>query len=312
MPEVRTLTLALPPTAQAARAARRFVAAALADWGCDAVLDRAVLLASELIANSVLHARTPLTLTVAAGADGSIRVTVADASLRLPHPRSGGLDAATGRGLALLDELADGWCAAPEAAGKAVTFVLNGRSGRVQPGSSPAAGGQPSPAAVSPLGRYDPLRPGSSETVQRVRLLGLPVALHAASRDHHDELLRECAVLAVAGTEPAPPEPLARLVDVLGTRYALAADRPDRPVDAALAAGQATVDLDFDVPAHASVAADRIAALLADADRLSRDGLLLTLPRPPVLVDLADWYTGEIRRQIAGLPPIRWTGPLQL
>lgn len=95
----------------------------------DDVADTAVLLLSELMTNAVRHGRVPAGREVAARCvlDGDVfRVEVADASEALPCPREAGPDDESGRGLALVELLADAWgaCPRPYGIGKAVWFEL--------------------------------------------------------------------------------------------------------------------------------------------------------------------------------------------
>ena len=102
----------LPDDLTAARVARGHVAEDLAHRGVpDAVADDILLAASELAANAIRHGRPPAVLRLDYPA-GRVRVTVSN------HGGSPGpmvLDAATdadhGRGLAMVQELADevGW-----------------------------------------------------------------------------------------------------------------------------------------------------------------------------------------------------------
>jgi anti-sigma regulatory factor (Ser/Thr protein kinase) len=101
------LSLCARPTS--VPAARQLVREQCDAWGADAAAsDAAVLLASELVTNAVLHARTPLTITVMRG-QGSIRVEVRDSHPALPEPRRYNVDLATGRGLRLMETLASAW-----------------------------------------------------------------------------------------------------------------------------------------------------------------------------------------------------------
>ncbi|MDQ1633668.1 MAG: hypothetical protein QOJ32_477 [Frankiaceae bacterium] len=163
----------------------------------------------------------------------------------------------------------------------------------------------------SPLGRYDTGGATDERTVE-VRLLRVPVRLLVAGRAHHDELMHEFAVLAVAepGRSHTVPQRLLDLIETLGHRYGAASNRPDTLIDQALADGIDTLDLTYQVPAHVVDAADQLEALLAEADEFCRSEQLLTLPRPPLLRELAHWYLDEFRRQIAGEPPQPWPGPL--
>jgi len=163
---------------------------------------------------------------------------------------------------------------------------------------------------VSPLGRYDDS--ASGEDVHDVHLLGLPVRVLVASRERHDELMREFALLALGGpfVRPNVPNRLIELIQILGVRYGNAAARPDELVDAAIARGEETIDLTYTVPAHVVEAADNLESLMAEADEFCRSEQLLTLARSEVMVQFATWYLDEFRRQVAGEPPRRWDGPL--
>jgi cation transport regulator ChaC len=161
---------------------------------------------------------------------------------------------------------------------------------------------------ASPLGRYDSDDTGA---LFEVRLLNMPLRLLAAGREHHDEVMREFAMLALdedLATSHVPTRML-ELIDVLGRRYAAAAARPDAEVDAALERGERTIDLVYHVPAHVTEAAEQLDRLMAEADEFCREQQLLALERPPLQVRLARWYLDEFRRQIAGEPPRPWDGP---
>src|SRR5437763_9953531 len=74
-------TLTLEPDVMSPRLARQFVASILRDWELDHLLDQAQLLTSELATNAVLHARTPMVLTVTRDDERAmLRVTVLDNS----------------------------------------------------------------------------------------------------------------------------------------------------------------------------------------------------------------------------------------
>jgi len=161
----------------------------------------------------------------------------------------------------------------------------------------------------SPLGRYDDATP---DALHEVRLLGLPVRIMVASREHHDELMREFSLLALSGPSERSDVParLVELTEILGVRYASSAARPEEEIDRAIDSGADTVDLSYTVPAHVVEAADTLAALMAEADAFCRAEQLLTLERSPLQVEFAQWYLDEFRRQVAGEPARPWTGPL--
>ena len=82
------------------------------------------MLVSEAVTNAVLHAGTEVRVRI--GRDGeSVRVEVADASSEEPQVRHPSEEAATGRGLMLIEELSDSWGLKRSSDGKVVWFELN-------------------------------------------------------------------------------------------------------------------------------------------------------------------------------------------
>jgi anti-sigma regulatory factor (Ser/Thr protein kinase) len=113
------------------RPARRMVSRCLAKWGWAGhdVVDTACLLASELVANAVLHGcgSHDDTVTVTVQCDGArVHVSVGDPSQRVPLPCSPAAHAESGRGLQLVEALTDQWGVAPDpsGSGKRVWFTL--------------------------------------------------------------------------------------------------------------------------------------------------------------------------------------------
>jgi hypothetical protein len=164
--------------------------------------------------------------------------------------------------------------------------------------------------APSPLGRYDD--PAAQGSLHDVHLLNLPVRVLIASRERHDELMREFALLALGGPSGRPdiPPRLHELIEILGVRYGYAASRPDELVDGAVARGEDTINLTYTVPADIVAAADNLNGLMHEADEFCRSEHLLTLARSDVMVAFSEWYVEQIRRQVAGEPPQPWDGPL--
>lgn len=113
----------LPATVTSAGAARTFVTDCVGRLGADEHTDVATLLVSELVTNAVLHANTDITVRVLPVAAG-VRVEVHDVSSRVPVTRQFGLEAATGRGLLLVEALANDWGVDPTATGKTVWFEV--------------------------------------------------------------------------------------------------------------------------------------------------------------------------------------------
>ncbi len=114
---VMFVSTALPHDLSAPSQARAQVRQTLRQWGLTEVLDDAELVVSELVANAVRHAATPVVLTLA-HRHGHLMIAVQDAAPdRLPEPRSAGDEDAGGRGMLLVDRLAQRWgcCSAQDA-----------------------------------------------------------------------------------------------------------------------------------------------------------------------------------------------------
>jgi anti-sigma regulatory factor (Ser/Thr protein kinase) len=97
---------AFEPEAAQVGMARRFAASTLAEWGVED--GDVTLLVSELATNAVLHARSEFTVELAL-LQGRIRVEVRDGNPRLPSFAVVPADAYSGRGLTLVQNLADAW-----------------------------------------------------------------------------------------------------------------------------------------------------------------------------------------------------------
>jgi hypothetical protein len=163
----------------------------------------------------------------------------------------------------------------------------------------------------SPLGRYDV---DAHDGLHEVHLLNVPLRLLAASREQHDEVMREFAMIALDENFDSAHTPtrFIELIDILGRRYGAASARPDAEVDAALERGDGTIDLVYHVPEHVTEAARQLDVLMTEADEFCRQQHMLALARPQVLIDFARWYLDEFTRQVAGQQPRPWDGPLEL
>jgi hypothetical protein len=157
----------------------------------------------------------------------------------------------------------------------------------------------------SPLGRF---AGDATAGLVTVVLLDVPRRIWQRAAEHHDELMREMALLALAEDAPDLPQRLTELVHVLGEQYGAATARPDDAREEALAAGLDRTDLSYEVPRSAGEDAAKMRAILDEAEEFCRD-TLLTLAQPKVQADFARWYVEEFVRQCAGEPPTPWPGP---
>ncbi|MDK1473176.1 SpoIIE family protein phosphatase [Streptomyces sp. 549] len=107
---------------------RRQLRELLWDWGVPDQVDGAVLMLSEMLTNVLVHTDgDALMVAEVTGRRGArrLRVEVSDRSDELPHRRSPGELASSGRGLVLMDLLADSWGVDPRGEGKAIWFELH-------------------------------------------------------------------------------------------------------------------------------------------------------------------------------------------
>jgi anti-sigma regulatory factor (Ser/Thr protein kinase) len=125
---VDELYTVFPSVAPSASSARRFVAAALRRWECaDDLVDLALLLTSELVTNAYRHAGTETRVTV--GVDGDrVRVEVRDIGSGEPELRPHDTSRVDGRGLQIVDALAERWGYESNDGGTSVWFELVHRS----------------------------------------------------------------------------------------------------------------------------------------------------------------------------------------
>ena len=126
-----------PVELQSTTAARHFVTGVLDGAGASSRRDDAELLTSELVANAVLHARTAFRVAVDVD-DRRLRVEVHDASSGTPVRRRPDARATGGRGVLIVDAVADRWGVDPDVDGKVVWFELDASPTAEPPGAGPA------------------------------------------------------------------------------------------------------------------------------------------------------------------------------
>ncbi|WP_415950942.1 ATP-binding protein [Streptomyces sp. KLOTTS4A1] len=130
-PPIKECTWQLPRSPRTPARARALLRHQLTEWKVDDDLSHtATLLLSELVTNSVRHARGAPGREVGLRLvtyEGRLRVEVADASSGWPAPRTADEDEEEGRGLALVVALADRWgcCPRRHGIGKAVWAELS-------------------------------------------------------------------------------------------------------------------------------------------------------------------------------------------
>ena len=306
-------TLALPASPPSVRLARDWVTGVLEEIGRGDLAESARLAVSELVTNAILHAEPPMTVHVR-GTVEHPRVEVTDQSLVPPqrleshHLVDLGDDtswATMGRGLDLVAAYSERWGAdiSPNGTGKVVWFEpSNGIRETPVEGEVFDVDG-----AIAMLG----LEPVSREEMLEIRLLGMPVELFSHLRRHFNEIGRELRLLALSEPDrfPLAVEFSELFLQVEYERRQVAGvDVLDRAIDE----GGGSVDLTYLTPPTAPATMGRLREVIDLVHAQLSGHVLLSVPPPPDLLALGDWYLGEFARQGAGEEPIRWTGPLRL
>lgn len=149
--------------------------------------------------------------------------------------------------------------------------------------------------------------------VRTVTLVGLPVQLWLAAKEHSDELVREFTLIAER-SEAAPggadmPSRLVSLIAVLRQQYGGGSDEREQALFAAAASGVDTLDVQIELPVAAMGAIRTLSPMLDEADDYCREGKhLLTLATPPRIVAFRRWYLEQIATQLEGAAPVPWAG----
>jgi hypothetical protein len=196
----------------------------------------------------------------------------------------------TGRGLAIVDELASAWGVTDEDALKWVWAELAPEG--TGPGGSPDAG----PPARAADDRPGELPPGWHV----VHLVDCPVALSLAQDEHLDDLVRELQLVLPRSDEPE----LAQVIRGLLDGQAQARHMGRRTAQDAAAEGRERVTVEMVLPSVAAEQVEQLHAAVAAADALCERERLLTLASAPEVRQLRAWMRDEVRDQIrAARPP---------
>ena len=298
-------TLHLEPVVESTPTARHWIAAHLRDLSPD-VSDCAALLTSELVTNAVLHAGTPMCVTLHILPD-RIRVDVADGNPTFPSIKEYGREAATGRGLTLFSTLASDWGVQAVDGGKIVWFEL--------PVDFPVP-----PVDVSDgtfrfdlMGLTHPDLHGEPEESPAVsiRLLGIPVPLLQKASEEYEALFRELRLMKERADStplaPGLPERLSVLVSEIGTRFIGLGPGLDDLWQGALDDKVASFDWTLELRERAVATCEFYDAMLDEADEFALSARLLTLPASPTSVAVRRWFLSELTGQLHGKAAVAWS-----
>jgi GAF domain-containing protein/anti-sigma regulatory factor (Ser/Thr protein kinase) len=298
-------TLHLEPVVESTPTARHWVAAHLRDLPSD-VSGCAALLTSELVTNAVLHAGTPMCVTLHILRD-RIRVDVADGNPSFPAIKEYGRDAATGRGLTLFNTLASDWGVQSVDGGKIVWFEV--------PVDFPVAPSDVSDGTfrfdLMGLTRPDLHGEQPAAPIVPVQLIGIPVQLLQKASEEYEALFRELRLMkeradSTPGT-PGLPERLSVLVSEIGTRFNRLGPGMDDLWQGAVDDKVGLFDWTLELPQSAVVACEFYDAMLDEADEFGHSARLLTLPTSPTSVAVRRWFLSELIGQLHGKAPVAWS-----
>jgi anti-anti-sigma factor len=147
-------------------------------------------------------------------------------------------------------------------------------------------------------------------TLRTVELVGLPIVVHRRAADHSATMRREMALVAASSDWSATPARLLELAHELGERYAGFGSESDAVMQDALARGETTVDLRYDVPIDVVDACVELNSILDEVDEYSRAGDLVTLVSPPDVLAYRRWFLDQFITQLRdGAEPTRWSTP---
>ncbi|MBX6383454.1 MAG: ATP-binding protein [Microbispora sp.] len=122
---VWTAECLLPAVGASVAEARALVRRELGRWGLHELIDDCSLIVSELTSNVVRHGGNVFTLRL--GSNGTwVYGEVYDQGEGLPRQREADIDSVGGRGLMIVDELADDWGVARSSRGGKTVWFLAG------------------------------------------------------------------------------------------------------------------------------------------------------------------------------------------
>lgn len=272
----------LPPDPVSARAARRFVRANLGQHlGTDGWVDTAELLVSELVTNALVHARTGIGLAVNVFVD-AVRLEVSDDDSDHPVRLSPRETATTGRGLRIVELLADESGVGDSSSGKVLWFSLG-----------------PAPAFVGGVGK-----PRAATGASTIVLADAPVELFDVWQQHASAAVRESMLMSFS--LDSHKQVMTATVEA-GANAAIGAllrAKPEAEYDERL--GRDRVDVPL--PAYQELASHfaDLKSVLERTVLLARDGTMLVPLAPPEVIHFRNWVCDEVARQSHGVPPVSW------
>ncbi|HEX3541609.1 MAG TPA: SpoIIE family protein phosphatase [Acidimicrobiales bacterium] len=260
--------------------------------GLSDLIDDGELVASELVANAVLHG-SGCTGVEVEGVEGGARIEVADRSRTAPVVGMGSQDAMTGRGLRLVGQLARRW---------GVESRLDGKVVWAEVGQPLPDGAAPSAADLVSGGNDRPA--GTTRKRFHVVLGEVPTDLLLAAKYHVDDVVREFALAATGAstgiTATVPPH-LQSLINTVAYRFSEARESIKRQALTAARRGASHTRLELELDAQTADAGEDYLVALDTVDGYCRAARLLTLETPPQHRVFRRWYVEELIVQVRAL-----------
>lgn len=284
----------LPPRATSARIARRLVAEALESTSYADAVDSARVAVSELVTNALVHAGTDIGVQVRIDDDGLL-VEVEDGNPQLPSLRKHARESGTGRGLRLVEDLADEWGIYRRDGHKVVWFRIGNDVSLGSPSSD--AGGE-----------------ASQEDAARVVLLEFPLLLHSAWQEHSSALLREYLLMSLNAGDDDGDEVVAfqRHAEACELLHMLSdqvpgldvGDDPDAVMADAVEPLVTMPMLVLNVPRSMLRNVEVYTQMMDEAVHTADDGSMLVPTTQPELREMRRWLCDQIRGQaLTGAAP---------
>lgn len=270
--------------------ARSVLREALTRSGAEHLVDSASVVLSEVVTNAFVHAGGRVRVDVAATSDW-VRVEVQDGSSSVPARRNYASTAGTGRGVPLMDSMADRWGIAERPVGKAVWFEVGD-------------GGPSSSAATGMLDGAGRGARGGSADVCLVTLRNVPVLMHAAWQEHAATLLREYLLHVLEDDDEVlqahayASAAMSLLHEQLPTP--VLSDEPGVLMADAIEPKVSVNEVVLRIPGPAVPCFQTLDDLLRKAMAMARAGLFLSPPTQPEINEMRQWICSEIARQAAG------------
>jgi len=288
MTDLVATSATLVADARSVGSARRLLQDAMSRSGADRYIDGAVVVLSEIVTNALVHAGTDVTVRVWSSREGA-RVEVEDSGTHLPVRRRYAETAGTGRGMQLVEELADRWGVQRRTVGKAVWFEVGQVSGEVDDpersdeADRPATGG---------------------DAVCAVTLRRAPLLMHWAWQEHAAALLREYLlhVLDRDDTILDKHAEASAAMSLLSEQLPVPQlpDQRDALMVGALEPEVTADEVVLKIPVESLSNFATLDDLLGRAIREARAGRFLGPPTQPEIDEMRRWLCAEVARQSSG------------